>query len=170
MKRLPKGVLTAFIIATLAGACLHFLYTLLPCGLTAAIAPVNESLWEHVKILYWPGLAAGLILARREPEHLGARMFCLLLAAAVMLGAGWIFHVTLEGQSLFFDVVLYVVVMAICLLLPALLCRPFWARTRRLWTALAAALGAATVLFTWLTPRGLLFADLSLASFAPIPW
>ena len=97
-------------------------------------------------------------------------MFCLLLAAAVMLGAGWIFHVTLEGQSLFFDVVLYVVVMAISLLLPALLCRPFWARTRGLWTALAAALGVAAVLFTWLTPRGLLFADLSLASFAPIPW
>ena len=41
-----------FVVATLAGSCLHFVYALWPNGLTALLAPVNESLWEHVKILY----------------------------------------------------------------------------------------------------------------------
>lgn len=112
MSRLSKAALITFVVATLAGSCLHFLYALWPNGLTALLAPVNESLWEHVKILYWPCLLSGVLLVRREPESLGARAFSLLLSAAVMLGVGYLYHVVLEGDSLFFDVALYVLVMA----------------------------------------------------------
>lgn len=31
---------------------LHFLYDKLPCFLTSIFAPVNESIWEHMKILF----------------------------------------------------------------------------------------------------------------------
>ena len=110
MSRLSKAALITFVVATLAGSCLHFLYALWPNGLTALLAPVNESLWEHVKILYWPCLLSGVLLVRREPESLGARAFSLLLSAAVMLGVGYLYHVVLEGDSLFFDVALYVLV------------------------------------------------------------
>ena len=48
MRKLPKKLLTAFVVTTLAGACLHFLYVLLPNPVTALLAPVNESLWEHL--------------------------------------------------------------------------------------------------------------------------
>ena len=106
MSRLSKAALITFVVATLAGSCLHFLYALWPNGLTALLAPVNESLWEHVKILYWPCLLSGVLLVRREPESLGARAFSLLLSAAVMLGVGYLYHVVLEGDSLFFDVAL----------------------------------------------------------------
>ena len=81
MSRLSKAALITFVVATLAGSCLHFLYALWPNGLTALLAPVNESLWEHVKILYWPCLLSGVLLVRREPESLGARAFSLLLSA-----------------------------------------------------------------------------------------
>lgn len=118
MSRLSKAALITFVVATLAGSCLHFVYALWPNGLTALLAPVNESLWEHVKILYWPCLLSGILLVRREPESLGARAFSLLLSAAVMLGVGYLYHVVLEGDSLFFDVALYVLVMAAFFLLP----------------------------------------------------
>lgn len=170
VNRLPRESLLCLTTAVLAGVCLHFLYMLLPCALTAAVSPVRESLWEHVKILYWPGLAAGLFLNRREPELAGARGFSLLLAAGVMLAAGWVYHVGLEGDAFLFDIVLYVAVMALCVALPGWLRHPFWRRTGRLWWVLTAVLGGATVLFTWLPPGGALFADLSLAAFAPIPW
>ena len=62
MPRLNKTELILLAAATVAGACLHFLYTLLPCIATALVAPVRESLWEHVKLLYWPALVAGLVL------------------------------------------------------------------------------------------------------------
>ena len=30
----------------------HFAYDLIPCKLTALFFPVNESIWEHMKIIY----------------------------------------------------------------------------------------------------------------------
>ena len=143
MSRLSKAALITFVVATLAGSCLHFLYALWPNGLTALLAPVNESLWEHVKILYWPCLLSGVLLVRREPESLGARAFSLLLSAAVMLAA-------------FF-------------LLPCFLRTPVWSRTRLLWVVLVLALGAATFVFTWCPPDGLLFRDLSLPAIYSLP-
>ena len=154
MSRLSKAALITFVVATLAGSCLHFVYALWPNGLTALLAPVNESLWEHVKILYWPCLLSGVLLVRREPESLGARAFSLLLSAALMLGVGYLYHVVLEGDSLFFDVALYVLVMAAFFLLPCFLRTPVWSRTRLLWAALVLALGAATFVFTWCPPDG----------------
>jgi hypothetical protein len=49
--------LFGFAVVSLAGTLLHFLYDLL--GEAAWIAPfsgVNESTWEHMKLLFWPML------------------------------------------------------------------------------------------------------------------
>lgn len=54
--------LAAFLFTALAGTLLHFAYDLFPgFPLTAAVASVNESVWEHMKLLYFPMLAAALI-------------------------------------------------------------------------------------------------------------
>ena len=53
-----------FTLAVLGGAALHFLYDVWPNPLTAVLAPVNESVWEHLKLLYWPFLAAAFVLGR----------------------------------------------------------------------------------------------------------
>ena len=113
MSRLSRSVLLAFAAAVVAGACLHFLYDLLPCTVTALLAPVSESLWEHGKLLYWPSLVTGLVLRNRP----GARAFSLLLGTAVMMAVGWLYHIPLGGESLLFDIVLYILAMGICLLL-----------------------------------------------------
>ena len=50
--------LMGFAVTSLAGTLLHFLYDWL--GGTVWIAPisgVNESTWEHMKLLFWPMLA-----------------------------------------------------------------------------------------------------------------
>ena len=67
MSRISKAALLAFAVATLAGSCLHFVYALFPNGLTAVLAPVNESIWEHLKILVWPCVLGAVPLLRREP-------------------------------------------------------------------------------------------------------
>ncbi len=40
---------------------LHFLYDKFPCFLTSVIAPVNESIWEHMKILFGSIIISGII-------------------------------------------------------------------------------------------------------------
>lgn len=161
MPRLSKTEWIAFVAATAAGVCLHSLYTLLPCPATALVAPVRESLWEHVKLLYWPCLIAGLALRRQQPELLGQRAFALLAATAGMLGIGYLYHISFQGDSLIFDIVLYLLMMAVFFLLPHLLHQPFWQSFREVLVLLVLVLGIATLLFTFLPPNGLLFTDLS---------
>ena len=60
-----------FALAVLGGAALHFLYDVWPNPLTAVLAPVNESVWEHLKLLYWPFLAAAFVLARGADDARG---------------------------------------------------------------------------------------------------
>ena len=49
------------------GTGLHFLHDLWPVPLTAVFAPVNESVWEHLKLLFWPMLLGGIFLEKTSP-------------------------------------------------------------------------------------------------------
>ena len=117
MSRLSRSVLLAFAIAVVAGACLHFLYDLIPCTVTALFSPVSESLWEHGKLLYWPSLVTGLVLR----DRLGARAFSLLPGTAVMLIVGWLYHIPLGGERLLYEIKLFILAMGIWGLQPAVL-------------------------------------------------
>lgn len=59
---MKKRYLIAFLVAAAAGSALHFFYEVLPNPLTALISPVNESVWEHLKLLFWPTLCAAWVL------------------------------------------------------------------------------------------------------------
>ena len=171
MVHLSRSHLLAFVVATLVGTCLHFVYSLLPNPFTALFSPVNESLWEHLKLLYWPGLVAGLVLMRKEHDSLGPRAAVLLFAAVAMLAVGYVYHVVFQGDALWFDIALYVLLMAAIIFLPSLLGQDIWQRQKELLLLLTAALGVAIVLFTFLPPDGILFQDLSGApTWATIPY
>ncbi len=163
MPKLSGRLLPAFVVTTVAGACLHFLYALLPNPVTAVLSPVNESLWEHGKILLWPYLAAMLLLTRKGPP--GCRTPWLLTAPLMvwaMLGAGWVYHFTLGGEAMAVDIGIYVVLMAAGFLLPQVLdgSREH-ALLGTLGLLVVLTLAAALVLFTFLPPDHPLFLDLS---------
>lgn len=49
--------LAGILFITFAGSCLHFLFELTGRFLPVAfIAAVNESVWEHLKLAFWPSL------------------------------------------------------------------------------------------------------------------
>lgn len=51
------GVIVAFLLCFV----LHFLYDLVPCFITSVFSPVNESIAEHMKILFGGILFSGVI-------------------------------------------------------------------------------------------------------------
>ena len=106
---------TVFFLSILAGSALHFLYDLWPNPLTAVFAPVNESVWEHLKLLYWPFLAAAFVLTKGEAD--GRGRWCGLLAGllsvpALLLGAYYTLSCGFALRGLPVDLVLYTLAMA----------------------------------------------------------
>ncbi len=61
MNKIKKLKILGTVIAFLITFPLHFLYDKAPCFVTSIIAPVNESIWEHMKILFGSILIAGVI-------------------------------------------------------------------------------------------------------------
>ncbi|SEM25360.1 hypothetical protein SAMN04488077_103164 [Roseovarius tolerans] len=92
----------AFMVAV--GSAMHFLFELAggwpPLALIAA---VNESIWEHLKLAFWPGLfwvgAAPLSAGLRRREVLAAKAPGLLLTA-VLIVAVFTTYVTILGHNL----------------------------------------------------------------------
>lgn len=163
VKTSPRRVRLVFVLTLLGGILLHFLYGWFPSPLTAIFSPIRESLWEHVKIIYWPFLAAMWFLTK-DGER-GSRapwLLSLLLICGGMLTAAWWYHFIYGGERMAFDIGLYFVTVAAGFLLPRLFRtlagRGWWCEG--LWV-LTALLGGAILLFTALTPDGPLFADLS---------
>lgn len=61
MNKIKKLKILGIVIAFLLTFPLHFLYDKLPCFITSIVAPVNESIWEHMKILFGSILISGVV-------------------------------------------------------------------------------------------------------------
>ena len=168
-----KKLILYYLIAAAVGVVLHFLFQWFPNPISALFSPVRESIWEHVKLLYFPLLAAALLLNRsgagmgRAPWLLSTLAVCVM-----MLGVGYLYHIVLWGDSLYLDMALYFVLLALGFLLPRVLwplCE--WPGTNKAAVVLTALLGALIVWFTFFPPMTVLFADLSDAvrTFLTIP-
>ena len=163
MKTHSKRITAAFVISVLAGVLLHFVYGLFPNLLTAIVSPVRESLWEHVKLVYWPFLVAMLVLTRGGERGCRAPwLMSLLVICMAMLAIAYWYHFVYGGESMIFDVGLYAVTMGAGFLLPRLFRnlagRGWWCEGLWVMTVL---LGGMILLFTLLPPETPLFTDLS---------
>ena len=99
------------LVATLViGSLLHNVYVWFPNGFTALIAPVNESLWEHTKIIFYPLLLAGFLCNRQKEPVAGAAWgLAAVGASGFMLVAAYVYHRIFEQDSFVFDIGLFVV-------------------------------------------------------------
>ena len=108
---MKRAYIISAILAAAAGTALHFLYTISPNLISALLAPVNESVWEHLKLLFWPVLGAAVVLSARAPCRI--RLWCGFLTALLampvfLLGMYYLLRrLGLSGLAL--DILLYYV-------------------------------------------------------------
>lgn len=156
---LSVRALVMYVISLALGVGLHALFERWPSIVTEFFSPVNESIWEHVKIVFWPLLLLLSLLYGRERR--GETFAAALAASVLMLLLGWVYYFCLGGTMLAVDLVIYAFVMALGFLLPALVTFPEG------WDTVAAALVILFITlifaFTIMPPKGLLFRDTSLA-------
>ena len=120
-----KLIVPVFVCAVLAGVGLHFLYARFPCTLSALLSPVCESLWEHIKILYWPYLAASAFLAWGRPTGMRPWLLSLVILCPLMLVLGLLLHAALALHALWLDIALYLGLMAFGFWFPVRFSGPF---------------------------------------------
>lgn len=110
---MKKKFIIAAVVAALGGTALHFFYDILPYRIVAIFAPVSESPWEHLKLLFWPTLLAAAVLVQgaKQPQRLWSAFFFVLLAMPVFLLGVYYLIVYLGQDSVAVDIILYFVTM-----------------------------------------------------------
>lgn len=143
------------VAAALAGTGLHFLWQAFPNLFFALFSPVNESPWEHLKLLFWPTVAAAAVLAFRTRDPIGvwSGFFPVLLAQPVLTLGGYSLFRALGLESTALDILLYYVVMAFSFWAAWFLRKNRFAqRAAGILLMLVILYGAALVLFTFAAP------------------
>ena len=154
---MKKKFLIAAAAAILGGSALHFLYDAAPNPLTALVSPVNESVWEHLKLLFWPMLLTAVFLARGTDDRyaLWSGIFAAeLLMPLFLLGGYYLLRCGFGAAGLPLDIALYVVTMALGFFVAYRIFRSGKLANAAGWLLVPVILyGASLILFTFAAPR-----------------
>lgn len=116
-----KSILTfelvGIVFIVLFGSLLHFTFELSGNNpLVGAFSAVNESVWEHLKLSYWPALIYAII----EYRYLKNRIGSFFLAKAVgiylmplVIVSSFYFYRSFTEENLFLDISIFVVAVVI---------------------------------------------------------
>ena len=163
-KKIFTWEILGFVIISLSGSFLHFVFELLGEWPPAAlIAAVNESTWEHLKLAFWPALFYALIewpFFRRQAKNFWTAKAIGLLAMPLVIVSVFYGYTALAGRNfLWADISLFVLAVLIGQLLSSwILLRPsFGSRRKTPAVILLVLMIAAFSLLTFFPPHHPLF-------------
>ena len=165
--RVARWQLGGFLFVCAAGTALHFLYQWSGESVAAApFAAVNESVWEHMKLLFWPMLlwagAERAVLGGYSRGFWPAKALGTLLGLALIPALYYTYTGALDVSVMWVDIAIFFVAAAAAFLAETrMLARDWRCRggTRASALDLLLLLSAAFVLCTFVPPRFPLFRD-----------
>jgi len=165
-KRLLTWELAGSGFVFVVGALLHFAYEWCRCWTPLALfAAVNESVWEHLKLAFWPGLWFAAIeypyLKADARNFLAAKAACLFVMPAFITAFFYGYTSALGDNVLAVDISSFLAAAVLGHLVSyQIMTRPELPRgIARAAGAGLAALALAFSLFTYVPPRIFLFED-----------
>lgn len=86
MKSITKWQIAGFIFTSAAGILLHFLFDLSGSSIVvAAFSAVNESIWEHMKLLFFPMFIFAIIESRYADSNFWCIKLCGIILGVVLI-------------------------------------------------------------------------------------
>ena len=154
-----------FGVTSLGGTVLHFLYEWL--GEAAWIAPlsgVNESTWEHMKLLFWPMLIFAVVqffFFRDRADFWCVKLRGILLGITLIPVIFYTYNGAIAPSPDWFNIAIFFLAAAISYLYETrlFLSERVRCHSQKLPIALLAALALAFALFTFFTPTLGIFRD-----------
>ncbi len=164
-KAVLKWELIGIILISILGSILHFFFGWSgewePMG---AIAPVNESVWEHLKLAYWPILLYAIteyrFLKSFTNNYFLAKAICMFVASVVIVIVFYS-YTSIFDRILLVDIVSFCVAIAIGQLVSykLLTSRKVPQYLDLVGMILVIFFGITFVLFTYFTPHLPIFKD-----------
>jgi hypothetical protein len=164
--RILKWELLGVAFISLAGSFLHFSFSLLGEWPPAAlISAVNESVWEHLKLAFWPALIYAFIewpVFRRHAKNFWTAKAAGIFIMPLVIVSGFYGYTALANRHMLLaDISLFILAVVIGQLISArlLLRKPlsFWTKIPAL--ILIALMITAFSLLTFYPPHNPLFYD-----------
>ena len=166
MKRdVPFWQFAGFVLTTLAGTLLHFLYDWTGGNvLTAPFSGVNESTWEHMKLLYFPLLLFALFQSRLFEENENfwcVKLVGFLTGLALIPVLFYTYNGAIGKSPDWLNIGIFFVAAAVAFLVEARLFKKggIPCKQPRLAFSLVIVIGVLFVVFTFITPKIPLFQD-----------
>ena len=161
-----KDKVLAIVLMIVLGTCMHFVMEALPSGGISAflgnIFPVNETSWEHMKMMWYPLLAVGIFFSIKTGNrgYFASFVVCAVIAMLMNIGA-FCFYQSLLGKTiLIVDILIYMSTMLCGALLAFELSQKKWAqKLLPLWVALAVLITAGIIYLTYYPGEGYVFLD-----------
>jgi len=167
MKRsISSWQIAGFLFTSILGTFLHFLFDLTGGSAAAAlISAVNESIWEHMKLVYYPMVLFALIefrfLGKEVDNFWCVKLAGILLALALIPSVYYIYTGVLGISESWFNITIFFLAAAAAYRLETSLFRKEAACriSNRLAVALIILLSVVFTTFTFFTPQIPLFRD-----------
>ena len=106
-----KGIWTWIIATIVLGTFWHFGYEILARNYIAGLVfPINESVWEHLKIVFYPMLISGLVaflISKPKNPSIWLGLFLGALLAMLATFFGFYLYSSVIEDSLIADILLY---------------------------------------------------------------
>ena len=112
MKDLKKYIIRGIIFVSLLGTLFHFAYNLSGSNaLVGLFAPVNESIWEHTKLIFFPMLIYSIYLNKKigaqYPCVNSAMAFASLLGVVLIIGLYYTYSGIIGFNIAFVDILIF---------------------------------------------------------------
>ena len=160
------------IIISLLGSFLHFVFAILGEWPPAAlIAAVNESVWEHLKLAFWPALIYALIewpfLRGKIKNFWTAKSFGISTMPVIITAVFYGYKALIGHNILWVDISLFIFAVFVGQMFSyrLLLCQSFSSANKILALILLVVMIAAFSLFTFFPPHYPLFCDSATGQF-----
>ena len=157
--------LVGFAVTSLIGTLLHFLYELTDGSMLAApFSGVNESTWEHMKLLFWPMLIFAIVESfffRDREDFWCIKLRGILLGLGLIPAIFYLYNGVIGKSPDWINIAIFFISAAAAYVYEARRFSSCKAKCNYpiLALALLCIIGASFVLFTFVTPQLEIFRD-----------